>query len=81
MSLQITVPAFRNFLLPAFESLKLLASLLMHVSTDNKMLMQIENSKQNVECCCKWGEAGLIKQCYVSFVSVGTNGGGNCSFR
>lgn len=62
------MPAFRNFLLPAFESLKFLASLLMRVSTDNRMLMQIENSKQNVECCCKQGEAGLIKQHYVSFV-------------
>lgn len=69
MSLQTTVPAFRNpFLLPAFESLEFLASLPMRVSTDNRMLMQIENSKQNVGCCCKWGEAVLIKQCYVSFV-------------
>lgn len=40
----------------------------MHVSTDNRMLMQIENSKQNVGCCCTWREAVLIMQCYVSFV-------------
>lgn len=40
----------------------------MHVSADNRMLMQIENSKQNVGCCCTWGEAVLIMQCYVSFV-------------
>lgn len=32
---------------PALESLKDLANLLMHVSADNRMLMQIENSKQN----------------------------------
>lgn len=32
------------------------------------MLMQIESSKQNAGCCCKWGEAVLINQCYVSFV-------------
>lgn len=69
MSLQTTVPAFRNsFLLPGFESLKFLASLLMQASADNRMLMQIENSKQNVGCCCTWREAVLIMLCYVSFV-------------
>lgn len=72
MSLQTTVPAFRNYsFLPAFESLKFLTSLLMCVSTDNRKLMQIDNSKQNVGCYCKWGEAVFIKQCYVSFVYFG----------
>lgn len=88
MSLQTTVPAFRNsFLFPAFESLKVLASLLMHASTDNRMLMQIENSKQNSWVLLQMGEGCLNKAVLLFIyllldfsVSVGTNRTGNCSF-
>lgn len=49
-----------SFSPPALESLQGLASLLLHVSADNRMLMQIENSKQNGWVVLQWGEAVLI---------------------
>lgn len=53
------------FSLPALDSLKGLANLLMHVSADNRMLMQIENSKQDGWVLLQIGGGCLNRQCSV----------------
>lgn len=67
MCLQTTVSSFQKSFFPpsALDSLKGLANLLMHVSADNRMLMQIENSKQNGWVLLQIGEGCLNRQCFV----------------
>lgn len=57
------------FFPPALDSLKGLASLLMHVSADNRMLMQIKNSNQNGWVLLQMGGVCLNRQCFVYYVS------------
>lgn len=47
---------------PGLESLNSLASLLMHVSADNRLLMQTENSKQNGWVLLQMGGGCLNRQ-------------------
>lgn len=61
-STESSFPKFIFF--PAHESFKDLASLFIHVSADNRMLMQIEKRKQNGWVLLQSG-GGRLSQCVI----------------
>lgn len=61
----IQLPKILFFSPSALDSLKGLANLLMHVSADNRTLMQIENSKQNGWVLLQIGGGCLNRQYFV----------------